>query len=136
MEKKDLFDYLQRCGYYIHSQKGKKFGQYRILLILRKEGQIQQKKLQDILKIQSGSISEILSKLESRCLIKRFRDELDKRRILISLTEEGYKTIIAIEEEFKNEEQYLFDTLDEDECEQLGSILKKLCDEWRVIDNV
>lgn len=48
-----------------------------------------QKELQDLLGIQAGSMSEIAAKLEDKGLITRVRSEGDRRKVSLSITEQG-----------------------------------------------
>ena len=130
MIKKELLDDLQKCGHYLHNCKGKKFGQYRILLILSKKPGMAQKELQDFLRIKSGSISEILLKMESSGLVTRFKSEEDKRRINVKLTEVGLMKVKDLTNEYESENEALFNCLSEDECIALHDILGKLKRAW------
>ncbi len=130
MIKKELLDDLQKCGHYLHSRKGKKFGQYRILLILSKQSGMPQKDLQDFLRIKSGSISEILFKMENSGLISRFKSAEDKRRTIVKLTEVGLKKVKELTEEYESENEELFNCLSDDECVILKNILGKLKSAW------
>lgn len=130
MERRELLNILQRCGHFIHCRKGKKLGQYRILLILKNRGTLPQKDVQDILHVKSGSISEILGKMEVGRLILRTRDTSDKRKVLVSLTEQGLAYVERLIAEYEKEDEALFDCLNEDECRQLKEILDKLYNSW------
>ena len=85
----DLAESLEQTGRLLSYCLGKRRGQGRILRILCQQEQMSQKELQEILHIQPGSMSEIAAKLESKGLIARGRDEADKRKILLSITDEG-----------------------------------------------
>ena len=60
-----------------------------VLRILDRLGGMDQRELRGQLRIQPGSLSELLSKLEQKGLIARERTEADRRRVTVSLTEEG-----------------------------------------------
>lgn len=130
MDKKELLNNLQKCGHFLHCQKGKSLGQYRILLILKKEGVIPQKELQQILRIQSGSISEILSKMESNELIYRTKDKNDKRKALVGLSLKGEEYIKKLINDYEYENQNLFNCLSDEECDNLNNLLIKLYSYW------
>lgn len=59
----------------------------RILKVLLEKGVITQSDLQNIIYVRSGSLSEVLSKMEDKQLITREKDENDKRRVKIEITE-------------------------------------------------
>ena len=65
------------------------FGQQKILRVLVENGEISQKELQEILNIKAGSLSETIAKLEKKGYIVREKSEDDRRRKVISITEEG-----------------------------------------------
>lgn len=131
MERKELLDLIQKCGHFLHHQKGKKLGQYRILLILKKHSLMPQKELLECLHIKAGSLSEILLKMETNKLIVRTRDSKDKRRILVELTDEGLVKVNSLIAEYEKENEALFKSLNDDECNQLFTILTRLYKDWR-----
>ena len=61
----------------------------RVLTLLQESDGISQRKLALILDIRPQSLSELLGKLERDGLIRREKNEDDKREILVSLTEVG-----------------------------------------------
>lgn len=83
-----------------------------------------------MLHIKSGSISEILGKMETGHLIQRTRDTADKRKVLVSLTEQGQEYVERLISEYEKENEALFDCLNEEECRRLMEILIKLYDSW------
>ena len=102
----------------MHHEKRRMFGssQDRILALLQENGgTLGQKSLQQLLGVQPGSISEILSKMEEKGLISRSRDEDDKRASLITLT----KDVSVEKEDF-------FAVLNDEEKESLKAILTKV----------
>jgi DNA-binding MarR family transcriptional regulator len=99
------------------------YSQQRILNILDEEGPISQKKLQEMLAVQAGSLSEICGKLEEKGMIERSRDEKDRRNVILKITGDGRKMKQAIHERKDN---VIFSALNEQEREQLRFLLKKL----------
>lgn len=130
MDRKELLDSLLKCGHFLHDQKGKKLGQYRILLFLKNHQQVSQMELQHFLRVQAGSISEILLKMEKAGLVSRCKDSLDKRRILINLTDLGLKKVNELILEYEEENEHLFDCLNDSECVELKDILDRLYEKW------
>ena len=84
--QQDLTNKLIKCGHILTHKTGKKRSQENILEILLKHKEISQRELQEILDIEAGSMSEIIAKLEQREYIKRYKDERDKRRYIISVS--------------------------------------------------
>ena len=85
----DLTSQLIKCGQILMHKTGKKRGQENILEILFQYESMSQKQLQEVLGIEAGSLSEILSKLEQRQFIERYKDINDKRKSIIHLTSLG-----------------------------------------------
>ena len=131
MERRQLLDLLQRCGHHLHNQKGKKFGQYRILLILSRHPKITQKELQELLHIQAGSLSEILTKMEGYHLIERTKREEDRRSVQIQITKAGLAKVQCLTEEYQEENELLFSSLSDEECSILWDLLSRLYLDWR-----
>jgi DNA-binding MarR family transcriptional regulator len=88
-----------------------------------------QRELQELLQIQPGSISEILTKLEMKGLLKRTKDEADKRRVILSLTEEGQAA--AQQSDGALDKENLFGVLTDEEQTTLKLLLDKLLASWR-----
>lgn len=91
-----------------------------------------QQELQKKLGIQSGSISEIVGKMEAAGLLCRRRHERDKRKICLTMTEKGRQTLAAMREEKARKDAVLFAALRWEEQEQLQGLLEKLLDDWKV----
>ena len=100
-------------------------GRGRILKVLLEKGTMTQSELQNIIDIRSGSLSEILSKMEDKQLIIREKDENDKR---------SKEVILLKEEEHKNKSKELFKAINEEEQKQLEVILSKLIKSWKMSD--
>ena len=96
-------------------------GQGRLIILLKRKDKISTKELSEILNISVTSLNETLNKLEQQNFIRKVPSPKDKRVLLVELTEEGR----AIE--FKNHEDIdIFDTLSEDEKENLNEYLNRL----------
>lgn len=99
------------------------YSQQRVLSMLDDMGPLSQKKVQEILDIQAGSLSELCAKLEDRGLVRRSRDENDKRNVVLSITEEGRNKRREI---LAHKDEVMFKALSEEERNQLRNILNKL----------
>lgn len=121
---------LIRCGQKLGSGQGKRQTQGRILKILYHHGPMTQKTLQDKLDIQPGSMSEIAAKLEHKGLLCREKDPVDKRQILLTLTEAGRADVEQFHMERKSQHPHDFDALSQEEQQQLSQLLEKLLNSW------
>ena len=115
-----------RCGY-ILERKTNRRGQSRILKLLAENELLSQKELQQKLEIEAGSLSETIAKLEARGLILREKDEQDKRRMLVRLSEQGQ---LAASQETIEDPDAIYDVLSDEEKAELQAILIKLTDKW------
>jgi DNA-binding MarR family transcriptional regulator len=125
-EPEDLYGKMRACGHYLYHQAEGGAGQGKILHILAKRESMTQRELQDLLQIQPGSLSEVLTKLEAKGMIVRSRDEEDRRRSILTLTETGRKAAGQ-----KEERTSLFAALNLQEQEELQQLLGKLLDSWK-----
>lgn len=126
----ELSDLLGRCGHYLHHKNNRKRGQGRILKILSQSEEMTQKDLQNHLEIKSGSISEIISKLEAKGMVTRERDETDKRKIVLKITQIGKEKVERHLNEKKGKP--LYEALSEEEQETLKGLLSKVLDHWHM----
>ena len=126
---------LGKCGMILNNKHCCHHGRGRILKVLLEKGTMTQSDLQNIIDIRSGSLSEILSKMEDKQLITREKDENDKRKVKIKITEKGKEAILLKEEEHKNKAKELFNAIDEEEQKQLEGILSKLIKSWKMSHN-
>lgn len=122
-----LSSLLRRCGHVLH-YRGKAHRQNRVLKILNQQQRMSQKDLQDALGIQSGSISELISKLEYKGLLHREKDGLDKRKVVLVITKAGVEAANALPE--TEEPENLYDALTGEEQETLRQLLKRLAESW------
>ena len=127
----DLAGRLERCGKILRHCLAKRRGQEKILRILWEQGESTQKDLQEQLGIQPGSMSEIAAKLAAKGLVARGRAESDRRKILLSLTEEGRTWLTRQDEDHvRRRRAELFSALTPEEQRTLGVLLDKLCVDW------
>ncbi len=121
-----LASLLHQCMHSIRHGDGRSMGQGRILHILDETGELSQRELQERLGVQPGSLSEILGKLESKGQIRRSRDEQDKRKATLYITEEGRRALAAAG--MQPEQKDPFAALSAEEQETLRTLLNKVLD--------
>ena len=123
-----LFALLNRLGRAGHGAFNGKSSQNRILQILSKSGRMTQRELTSQLEIQPGSVSEIIKKLETAGLISRQSNSEDRRTVDIALTDAGKTQAEASCTQTAH--QALFESLTDDEKQQLLSLLEKVGQDW------
>ena len=121
---------LRVCGHFLHFHMGGKAGRKRVLAVLLREGEISQRTLQDLLDIRSGSLSEILSKIEAGGLLEKVKCGSDRRGYMLRLTESGKTLAKQVTAFHEARVDKLLSCLDDDEQLQLLATLDKLTLHW------
>ena len=127
---------LRFCGKTLHHGMGGKCSQERVLIMVDRRGTVTQRELMDIIGIQSGSMSEVLGKMEEAGLLDRVKNEADKRNVDVMLTEAGKQEAALVRQRRAGLEALLFAPLEEAEKRQLITLLKKLTDAWRADERI
>lgn len=122
---------LRFCGKTLHHGMGGKCSQDRILLLLHRHGTVTQRELMDITGLQSGSMSEVVGKIEESGFLRRVKHESDKRNVDVMLTEAGMQEAERVRQRRQALEAMLFAPLSAAEKEQLLGLLTKLTDAWK-----
>lgn len=120
-----------RCSNILSRRIGRSASRKRIIALLNERGQLTQRQLQELLGIQAGSLSELVTRMEKFGVIQRFPDEKDRRRIVIRLTELGRQR--ALEPREIGDDR-LFAALTQAEQAELRAMLQKIADaheKWR-----
>ena len=129
-QENELLTLIGRAGHFMHHKRGGMRGQDKILKILEENEEISQKDLQEQLGIQSGSMSEIVIKLESKGFLDRVKDDTDKRMTKLKLTDLGREKLNEINQRSDLDETQLLQALSEEEQESLKALLSKLITNW------
>lgn len=101
-----------------------------VLIVLNDSGRITQRELTQKLGIQPGSVSEILSKMESAELIARTPNGADRRTTDISLTDKGKMLAAEAAEKRRQRHAAMFSCLTEEEKKVLLSLMEKVYADW------
>ena len=104
--------------------------QKRILVILQESGAVTQRELTQKLRIQPGSASEVIGKLEAAGLILRTPSQADHRTVDITLTDAGRAAAEEIAGQREKRHEQMFACLSEEEKEQLLGLLTTLNASW------
>ena len=65
------------------------YPQYLVMMVLWEQKGLSVKEIGDLLMLDSGTLTPLLKKLETRDLVTRVRSKADERVVLVGLTEEG-----------------------------------------------
>ncbi|SDN39371.1 MarR family winged helix-turn-helix transcriptional regulator [Limosilactobacillus mucosae] len=101
-------------------------GQGRVLFLLSKHENISQRELANLARIKPGSMTEILSRMERDGLIKRQRDESDKRIIHVRLTQAGADLAKENHQCHQWFCKTLFETLNDEEKAEFNRLILKV----------
>lgn len=134
--EEQLTGLLRFCGKTLHHGMGGKCSQDRILMLLAHHGTVTQRELMDMIGIQSGSMSEVLGKIEEAGLLCRVKNEIDKRNVDVMLTEAGREAAAEVRQRRAALETILFERLSEEEKQQLLTLLKKLRNAWQADERI
>lgn len=121
---------LRDLGHSIRFLLEGKGSQKRILIILYETGSMTQRELTERLKVQPGSASEVIGKLESAGFIKRTPSREDRRTMDIELTETGKRLAQETIRQRKIRNQDMFSCLSDEEKGQLLALLERLNMDW------
>ena len=92
--------------------------------------------LYDVMLFSSGGMTKLLKKLESKDLIIRVENEIDKRSKLVQITKSGIEiTVKALKGIVSLEDEY-FSRLDEKEQELFIKLIYKMLNEENKLDSV
>ena len=103
-------------------------GQLRALRVLGRHGALRMSELSEHLHIAARSTTEVVDALESRGLVERQPDQLDRRATLAELTEHGASVLSAIRAARGTEAERIFNRLSEVDKAHLARILRTLRD--------
>ena len=70
---------------------GLTYTQYITMMVLWEEGETDSKELGKRLYLDSGTLTPVLKSLEKKGFINRHRSGADERRLIVSVTDEGYE---------------------------------------------
>ncbi|MDO4436496.1 MAG: MarR family transcriptional regulator [Coriobacteriaceae bacterium] len=122
------------CGHFMHFHAGGRSGQAPIICLIAKHGgTISQQKLGSYFDLKPGSLSEVLTKLETAGIIERTRNPHDRRQLTIRLTEAGVEQAEIEQQHRVKFRQTAFACLTDEEQEELLYMLDKIHVHWEEI---
>ena len=108
---------------------GLNVGEFDVLAALRRHPptfQLSPNQLQNMVLISSGALTNRINRLESRGLVSRAQAEHDKRGVIVTLTELGFKIVEEAVGHHLAAEAELANVLSGTEQQQLSALLKKM----------
>jgi DNA-binding MarR family transcriptional regulator len=129
-----LYSIFLRCSHALsrghHQNAGMHPSQQRVLSLLASNEKITQADLLDIMQIRAASLSELLTKLESKGLIRRAKADGSKRGIDVEITDLGEAVVTEYANNQRENANELFSALSEDEQQLLFQLLSRLIEDW------
>ncbi|WP_232818299.1 MarR family winged helix-turn-helix transcriptional regulator [Zobellella maritima] len=104
-------------------------GEFDVLAALRRHPpyfQLSPNQLQAMVLISSGALTNRINRLESRGLVTRAQADHDRRGVIVTLTEDGFKVVEEAVRFHLAAEAELAGALSGEEQEQLSALLKKM----------
>ena len=132
-ENVSLMKSMRFAGHILYHHFSIKESQTKVLFLLYKFNSMTQNDLMKYLDIKSGSLSELVTKLEKNQLITKVKSDEDKRKILLRLTPKGEEIAKGFEVIRENNADLLFKELTKEEKEQLQTILNKIIPYWKEV---
>lgn len=125
-----ILSQLHRAGFFLHFHMGGRAGRCRALTVLLSCQEMPQKELQEHLAVQSGSMSELIAKLEGDGLLRKRRSGQDGRMSLLALTPAGVEEAKRAQKEEEMQRQRLLSCFTPEQRAVLCELLSVMLDHW------
>lgn len=126
-----LLGLLRQASYSVQASQNK-YGQGRLLVLLRQYETLTQNQLIQMTGRKSATLTEQLNGMEACGYITREKHASDKRHVDVTLTEAGLK---ASEQAIHNRQAFadkLFEAIPAEDKEALSALLSELLESWGV----
>ncbi len=100
--------------------------QWRIMRILRQQGEIEIFQLAQQACILKPSMTGVLARMERDGLIRRWKSEYDQRRVLVCLSEKGQQCFVDMSDDMERNYQRILEQFGDDKLQQLLGLLDEL----------
>jgi MarR family transcriptional regulator, 2-MHQ and catechol-resistance regulon repressor len=100
--------------------------QFGVLEAILHKGPLSQRDLSRKVLTSAGNMTDLVDKLEARGLVRRVRQKLDRRAVLVELTPAGRELIGPLFTQHAADIADAMAALNGDELRQLGGLLRKL----------
>lgn len=125
---------LRACGHFLYYRMGGRAGRQRILIVLSRYEEILQKDLQDLLQIQSGSLSEVIIRLEAEGLLEKGKSKTDGRQLSLRLTAKGRQEAEEMKRKYEAQISKMMACFTEEELLTLNDLLGTMLAHWHTMD--
>jgi MarR family transcriptional regulator for hemolysin len=108
------------------AQAGGSVSTWQVLLLVRSANWDTQSELAEELGITGATLTHHLNALERKGLVRRWREDNNRRVQRVELTDEGVELFDRLREVARRHDRLLRSQLSDDEVEQLGALLERL----------
>lgn len=108
------------------AEAGGSASSWQVLLLVRSGQLATQSKLAEAMGVSGATITHHLNALEAQGLVRRWRDERNRRVQRVELTEEGVALFDRLREVAVRHDERLRSKLSDEETAQLAALLEKL----------
>ncbi|MBK5012681.1 homoprotocatechuate degradation operon regulator HpaR [Pseudomonas sp. S60] len=100
--------------------------QWRVIRILRQQGELESHQLADLACILKPSMSGVLKRLERDGIVSRRKSSEDQRRVFISLTVKGQQAFMSMSEEMNRNYEKILRQFGADKLHALMQLLDEM----------
>jgi MarR family transcriptional regulator, transcriptional regulator for hemolysin len=108
------------------AQAGGSVSTWQVLLLVRSQNWDTQSELADQLGITGATLTHHLNALERKGLVRRWREDSNRRVQRVELTDDGVELFNRLREVARRHDRLLRSKLTEEEIDQLGELLGRL----------
>ena len=101
-------------------------GDYAVLAALEQGGELSQAELGRRLGLDRNDVNAVLNRLQARGAVRRETDPADRRRNLVTVTDDGRRQLQQLQQHADAVQDELLEALDHDERRQLQRLLDKV----------
>lgn len=130
-----VVEQMRACGHFLYYRMGGRVGRRRILVLLSRYDEMLQKDLQDLLQIQSGSLSEMIIRLEADGYVEKGRSAADGRQQTLRLTPAGRERAGQLKAEYEAQVEKMMGCLSAEQMLELRSMLETLLNHWERMES-
>jgi MarR family transcriptional regulator, transcriptional regulator for hemolysin len=108
------------------AQAGGSVSTWQVLLLVRSANWDTQSEMAEQLGITGATLTHHLNALERKGLVRRWRDDNNRRVQRVELTDEGVELFSRLREVARRHDRLLRSQLSDEQVEQLGALLERL----------
>lgn len=124
INRPELFEYMKKNEFQLIRDP---FGRYfQIILFIGEQGRVSMSEFASHFKLKGGTATGIIDQLVERDVVKRVYNPSDRRKVEITLTEQGKDIYLKSVELQRDEIRTVLDALEQEEKAQLKRLMKKI----------